>query len=69
MLKKVMLGAGKIALNYWYKGVVAEIKTANYDITTEADIAIEKYLSQGIKKYFLNAHHRLNYNSACKLWS
>jgi myo-inositol-1(or 4)-monophosphatase len=55
-LKKSMAGAGKIAMNYWHNGVEAEIKTANYDITTIADRKVEEYLTQQIKQYFPNAH-------------
>lgn len=53
-LKEGMLKAGEIAMDYWQKGVKAEIKTANYDVTTEADRAVEEYLTSWIKKHFPN---------------
>lgn len=56
IFKILMLEAGKIALDYWRKGVKAEIKTANYDVTTEADRAVENYLIGEIGKYFPKVH-------------
>ena len=56
VLKEGLFKAGEIALDYWRKGVKAEIKTASYDITTEADRAVENYLIEEIRKYFTNAH-------------
>lgn len=54
ILKEGMLEAGKIAMDFWQKGVRAEIKTANYDVTTEADQAVEAYLISWIRKHFPN---------------
>ncbi len=54
ILKKGILKAGDIAMNFWQKGTKVEIKTANYDVTTEADRVVEEYLISWIRKYFPN---------------
>lgn len=52
ILREGMLHAGKIAMDYWQKGVKAEIKTANYDVTSEADLKVEEYLIAYFKEHF-----------------
>lgn len=54
ILKEGMFKAGDIAMDFWQKGVKTEVKTANYDITTEADRAVEAYLISLIRKSFPN---------------
>lgn len=54
ILKEGIIEAGKIALGFWQRGIKAEIKTASYDVTTEADRAVEEYLASWIGKHFQN---------------
>lgn len=52
ILNEGMIEAGKIAMEYWQRGVEAKVKTANYDVTTIADQEVEDYLIAHIKKHF-----------------
>lgn len=52
IIKEGMLEAGKIALDFWQKGVKAEVKTANYDVTSRADREVEEYLISWIRENF-----------------
>lgn len=54
ILKETLLKAGKLALHYWNKKIKTRIKTANYDIVTDADYQIDKFLIRNLKNNFPN---------------